>query len=166
LLASSVLAAAVAGPALLAIPQASAGVIDNICNGAAQFNLAPPLTLAQHPITATLSNATLSGCANPAYRNAIITFNSASGNSLCLVLNLAGNGDLTWGNGQVSTYIFTISTNPLTGSIGLSATVGSGPFAGDTIEDVPVILTVSGTCLTGGITSLTLDLSGAVFFHL
>jgi len=31
---------------------------------------------------------------------------------------------------------------------------------------VPVILTVSGTCLTGGITSLTLDLSGAVFFHL
>jgi hypothetical protein len=57
----------------------------------------------------------------------------------------------------------TFSTNPVSGTVGLEATITSGPFQGDVIQDVPDLVSMVGTCATGRVSSLTLD-SGELIF--
>jgi hypothetical protein len=163
LLAAATLTAAFIVPAMIAAPAAHAGIVDNICSATAELDFSPALDLGEQTVSMTLADAVAAGCTDSVYTGATITLDSGSGSSLCLVLDITGSGQLTWNNGQVSDLDYTVSTDPLTDSLGLNATVTSGPFMNDTIVDAPVILSVDGTCATGGVTSLTLYFGALVF---
>jgi hypothetical protein len=163
LLVGATLIAASIVPAVMASPAANAGVVDNICDIAATLNFSPPLTLEEQLVSMNLTNASASHCTSPEYTDGTFTLNSGTGTSLCLVLDIVGTGQLAWSNRQVSDFSYTVSTNPVSGTVGLEATITSGPFKGDVIQDVPDLVSMVGTCATGGVSSLTLD-SGLLVF--
>lgn len=163
LLAGATLIATSIVPAVLASPAANAGVVDNICNITATLNFSPALTLEEQLVNMDLTNATASGCTSSEYTDGTFTLNSGTGTSLCLVLDVVGTGQLAWSNRQVSEFSYTVSTNPVSGTVGLEATITSGPFQGDVIQDVPDLVSMVGTCVTGGVSSLTLN-SGELIF--
>jgi hypothetical protein len=166
LLAGVTLIAASITPAVMATPAAHANVDDDVCSIDATLNFYPALTLNQQVQTMTLTDATAFDCTNSEYTGGIFTLNSGQGSSICLVLNVSGNGQLAWNNGQTSYFDYTVSTNPISGTVGLEATITSGPFQGDTIQDVPILVSISGTCATTGVTSLTLDPGELLFTSL
>jgi hypothetical protein len=153
-------------PAVITSPAANAGVVDNTCDIAATLNFSPALTLTEQTVSMYLTDASASDCTNSEYTDGTFTLNSGTGTSLCLVLDVVGTGQLAWSNRQVSYFSYTVSTNPVSGTVGLEATITSGPFQGDVIQDVPDLVSMAGTCATGGISSLTLESGELVFTSL
>ena len=159
---STVLAASLIVPLVSDAGPATAQVVDNVCNASGELGFDPTLTLTPHSTAMTVSDGALLSCTNPVYPDATINA-FGTGPSLCLVIDINGTGSFTWDNGKVSAFTFTVSTDPLTGQLGLSASIISGPFKGDTVEDEPVIVSMAGTCATGGVSALTVDFTGLEF---
>jgi hypothetical protein len=170
LLVGATLIAAAIVPVMGVTPAASAGVVDNTCDITATLNFSPPLTLSEQQNQGmSLTDASASDCMDieyggSQYTGGTFTLFSGTGTSLCLVLDIVGTGQLAWNNSrQISYFDYTVSTNPVSGTVGLEATITNGPFQGDVIQDVPDSVSVNGSCAGSGITSITLN-SGLLIF--
>ncbi|MDP9843754.1 hypothetical protein [Streptosporangium lutulentum] len=56
-----------------------------------------------------------------------------------LLLSIEGSGTIDWNTGPDSQFDFAINTDPLNGTITVSATITSGPLTGDSGIAVPVL---------------------------
>ena len=85
---------------------------------------------------------------------------------LPLPLTFAGSGSIAWNDSTVSTFPFSVITNPLGGGqLGFNAVMTAGPMAGDSATAVPIVISQNGLCGLGGVHSLTLNLGVVAFFH-
>lgn len=156
---------------LVSGPPARAAVGDLNCTVSLVFTFSPPLTLTR-TTTSAQASAQVSACFSPnglfssltsgtVLANATAT--SQGGTPCNLLLTITGTGAITWNTGQISDYSFTISTNPLQGTITVSATVTSGPLAGDAVTLLPVEVNPNLDCALNGLSSLTSVAAEAVY---
>jgi hypothetical protein len=149
---------------LVAVPSgvAHAAGIDLTClNTSGTLNFLPSLEFRNQTVSGSLAGGHTSGCSSPdgsqpALASATISA-PLSGSSFCLVINLEGVATLTWNNGTTSTLNVTASTDPLSGVIGLGGVVTAGPMAGDSLLVVPVLESINGLCVFGGVTGINFN---------
>ncbi|WP_018348149.1 hypothetical protein [Longispora albida] len=145
---------------------AQAAVGDLACTGAAQATFTPALT--SGGTVAVSATGTLTGCVsvNGAYTQLKSATLTASGtataapglNPCTLVLTITLTGTLTWTpTGQQSGISAVLNTNLATGSAAVSIQVNTGPLAGDTGTEAPVV-TPNLDCLFNGLNALNATL--------
>lgn len=152
-------AAALAGPGVAH----GAGVprLDLVCAFSAQYDFSPPLNF---NTTTTNGRGLVSSCASPSGRyprlKSGVVFATAplvaTGCSPA-PLTMRGPGTtLLWSDGSESGFDIDISTDPMSGALGVNAVVTSGTLRGARLSAVPAIVAQNGFCLLGGVRSLTL----------
>lgn len=156
---------------LVSGPQARAAAGDLTCTVSLAFTFSPPLTTTT-TTTSAQASAQVSDCISPngnfsslasATVQANATATSQGGVPCDVLLTISGAGTLTWNTGQTSGYSFTISTNPIQGTITVSATVTSGPLAGDAVTLLPIEANPNLDCAVNGLSSLTSVAAQAVY---
>ncbi|KZM74997.1 hypothetical protein [Nocardia terpenica] len=152
--------------------EAHAATVDMTCAAAFGFTLAPGVTLAPQNIdalgSALLSNCVLGdGSTSPHGIGSVDQARGSATNATCANLAITGkNGTIDWADGTKSSFDFTVAITPLAvdSPIQISATITDGLFKGDTINAVPLIVTLQGNCATG-VTQLTANASAVTFTH-
>jgi hypothetical protein len=148
---------------------ASATGLDGTCVASITLNFSPPATDAPSPGPASTStgSGTISTCVFTGGGATSGTFTyTLTGNLTCLsASNIAGTLDISWADATQSHATVTglvTSLGSAGGAAGLSATIATGRFAGDTItianiRDPLALLEclISGLAQATGITSLT-----------
>jgi hypothetical protein len=156
-----------AGGLIATAPVAHASVGDTTCFVSAQGTFVPNLT-AGSTVDVTVDGA-LTGCNGTTdLRSANVTTTdiTATASPLsCLILTIDGTAELRWttasGDHPTSTVHVHLSLNPADPPV-LALNVTAGELAGDSVLAVPVV-TLNGTCLTGGLTGIT-AITGLVSF--
>jgi hypothetical protein len=152
-------------------PSADAVVGDLVCFVNFQLNFDPPLT-ATNPDADVEGDAALVGCESPNgnYPSLASATVDASGDAVSLggvpcnlLLTASGSGRFMWNTGQVSHFDWVVNTNPLAGTVTLSAEITSGPLAGDTVTAVPVLASPNPDCALSGLSYLASALSILTF---
>jgi hypothetical protein len=89
------------------------------------------------------------------------TTTAAQGLNPCgLLFSLNAAVTVDWNSGRTSTLTATLSTNPLTGKVGISGTVTAGPLTDDHIVlAVPVVALPNVDCLFAGLETLSAPLA-------
>lgn len=152
-------------------PPARAAVGDLTCTVSLVFTFSPPLTTTR-TTTSAQASAQVADCISPNGHFSSLTSGTVQANATAtsqggipcnLLLTISGTGAITWNTGQTSGYSFTISTNPIQGTITVSATVTSGPMAGDVVTLLPVEVNPNLDCAVNGLSSLTSVAAEAVY---
>jgi hypothetical protein len=148
----------VTGPA----PAADAAVGDLVCFVNFQLNFDPPLT-ASSTTADVEADAGFVGCESPNGNYPALASGTADasgeatslgGVPCSLLLTATGSGRFIWNTGQVSRFDWTVNTNPLAGTVTLSAEVTSGPLDGDMATAVPVLANANPDCALSGLSYL------------
>ena len=155
-------AASVAGGAVAAAP-ARALSLDGTCLGSVTLNFSPPATDASSPgpLTTSTGSGTITTCVVTDGGATTGTFSYIlTGNLTCLsAQDISGTLDIAWTGGATSHATVTglvMSLGSAGGAAGLSATITTGRFTGDTavIANVRDPLALI-TCLTTGLAQAT-----------
>jgi hypothetical protein len=167
----ALLLAAAASTGLLSVATpARAAVVDLVCLAGAQVNVSPPLTGTTVTGRPT-GDGDVMDCSSPdgAYPDlgsgaaTVTAAMAASGGGLCdLLLTITGTGEITWNDGQVSTFSLAANTNPAVGHRALGAVVTSGPLTGDSVRGIPLEIHVNPDCRERGLTTITADLAAVM----
>ncbi|MFC5827209.1 hypothetical protein [Nonomuraea insulae] len=80
-----------------------------------------------------------------------------------LLLSIEGSGTIDWNTGPDSQFDFAINTDPLNGTITVSATITSGPLTGDSGIAVPVLAHPNLDCALTGLRALTSEAAVVTF---
>lgn len=166
--------ATLAGPALAA--PAHATLPDLVCDINFQLNMLTPLTLTNHT-SAVDATAGFVDCISPngTFPNLWSAAVHAKGTAVALpgipcsvVVNIdsptSGPNRFEWSpTGQVSKFTWQVNTNPLAGTITLSAHITSGPMSGDTVTAVPIVANPNPDCLINGLKYLSAPQAALTF---
>jgi hypothetical protein len=150
---------------------AQAATGDLACSTNFQFNFTPALTATQTTAKAT-ATASFTDCTS--LNGHYTTLKSASvqatgsvistGTDPCnLLLTITGTGMITWNNQKTSHLNYKVNTNPLNGTITLSATITGGQLKGDTITALPVVAHPNLDCAKNGLSTLTSEVATLTF---
>jgi hypothetical protein len=150
------------------VPGAHAATGDLTCIGNFQFNFTPPLTA-----TTTTAEADVGGglvdCVSPNGRYSRLKSGVRTGTGTATrelevapctpVMTITEGAVLTWNTGEKSRFRITVNTDPATGRLTITASVTSGPLAGDTANAYPIVLHTNPDCAVNRLTQLTSDCS-------
>ena len=162
------LASVVVGVVALPCAGAAAQVpaVDITCVATGQFTFSPPLNFntTSVSVAGAFSNCFSPSGSQPQLSSAVLSFGGIASGCWPFPATMGGTGGtFTWNDGSVSTFDWTVSTDPFGAPLGLSATITSGPMTGDSGVGVPVLLSQNGLCLLGGVHSFGINLAAVVF---
>ena len=149
---------AVAPSARAAVPR-----VDLVCVASAQFNFSPPLNFNTSEATGLglASSCTSPSGRYPRLKSAVIFGTTplvAKGCSPAPMTIVGDGSSALWSDGSKGKIDLDVSTDPLSGALGINAKIVEGPLTGRRISFVPGVVSQRGLCLLGGVRSLTLGL--------
>ena len=150
---------------MAAAPSAHAGAprVDLVCVASAQFNFSPPLNFNTSEATGLglASSCTSPSGRYPRLKSAVIFGTTplvARGCSPAPMTIVGDGSSALWSDGSKGKIDLDVSTNPLSGALGINAKIVEGPLTGSKISFVPGVVSQRGLCLLGGVSSLNLGL--------
>ena len=149
---------AVAPSARAAVPR-----VDLVCVASAQFNFSPALNFNTSEATGLglASSCTSPSGRYPRLKSAVIFGTTplvARGCSPAPMTIVGDGSSALWSDGSKGKIDLDVSSDPLSGALGINAKIVEGPITGGKISFVPGVVSQRGLCLLGGVRSLTLGL--------
>lgn len=155
-LGAGALAAGLLGPAAPAHAQPAVPTlvptVDLVCDIAFQFTFGNAGLLAARADGATTFCVSPNGSASSLTANTFTATGTATASALLCQATITGTGNITWRrtNLTTTTSSFTFTVDLTGGTLPLTATITSGPLAGDTVTAAPGITKASPTICPNG----------------